>query len=452
MSRPNLHTNLAVAAWVLFGAGLVSDSSLVALSRLPYLDLLDRSMVVPHHPSEFQRARKQLEAEKTAEKQRLDNEYNHLQKRVAALHKRLDAINRAGSHDTEAQSRHRQELHEQLRTLQTELRQKDLERRHGLESSYDNRFAKLDLLEQWPARQREIERTIASGTARQRRHGNIEDVGVRQLDSGDPSRDIKLGDDSLRELRMYGLLPTEFTEPEVSAYIQALAAEVARNSDLRIPLRTTILLSKEVNAFALPGGLLFINTGLIERAGSEAELVGVIAHETAHITARHGPRLLKRAQIAGVVYQVAQVAALIFTGGTAGIGTYYALQYGFFGLGMALDLTLLGVSREFEAEADQLGVQYAWKAGYDPKGFISFFDTMASESGYVQSASWFRTHPPFFERIVSTFSEIAYLPPGGALRTDSSRFQQMKIRLKAELQKHHKNEPNAPSLYKRKPS
>ncbi|MEW6732689.1 MAG: M48 family metalloprotease [Acidobacteriota bacterium] len=138
---------------------------------------------------------------------------------------------------------------------------------------------------------------------------------------------------------------------------------------------------------------------------------------------------MKRATIAGIIYQAAQIATLIFTGWVAGIGMYYALQYGFFGLGMVLELSLLGVSREYEMEADQLGVQYAWRAGYDPRGFITFFDKMASEKGYIKSASFFRTHPPFFDRIVRVFSEIEFLPTKVELKVDSSSFQQAKEQL-----------------------
>ena len=176
----------------------------------------------------------------------------------------------------------------------------------------------------------------------------------------------------------------------------------------------------------MPGGFLFVNAGLIAQAETESELAGVLAHEIAHVTARHGARLMKKATITNIFFQAAQVAAMVFTGGAVGVGTYYALQYGFFGLGMVLNLTLLGVSRDYEEEADQLGAQYTWNAGYDPKGFVSFFDKMASEKCYVQSASFFRTHPPFFERIVSTFSEIEYLPPKRDLIVDSTAFRQIK--------------------------
>jgi predicted Zn-dependent protease len=155
---------------------------------------------------------------------------------------------------------------------------------------------------------------------------------------------------------------------------------------------------------------------------------------------------MKRATIAEIIFQAAQVGAIIFTGGAIGIGTYYALQYGFYGLGMILDLTLLGVSRDYEAEADQLGAQYAWQAGYDPQGFITFFDKMASEEGYVKSASFFRTHPPFLERIISTFSEITYLPPRQDLRVDSSDFADAKRRVAELIKKREEEDKNRPML------
>jgi predicted Zn-dependent protease len=138
---------------------------------------------------------------------------------------------------------------------------------------------------------------------------------------------------------------------------------------------------------------------------------------------------MKKATIASIFYQAAQVAAVIFTGGVASIGMYYALNYGFFGLGLLLDLTLLGVCRDYEMEADQLGAQYAWKSGYDPRGFITFFDKMASEKGYIKSASFFRTHPAFYERIVSVFSEISYLPAKDELIVDSDDFHANKEKL-----------------------
>jgi predicted Zn-dependent protease len=175
---------------------------------------------------------------------------------------------------------------------------------------------------------------------------------------------------------------------------------------LQIPVKVTVLNSKEINAFALPGGYLFIQRGLIENAENESQLAGVIAHEIAHDAARHGHKLTRKANIANIFLQAARIA-----GAVAGGGWYYGLGYGAMGLGLALNLNILGKSREFELEADQLGIQYAWRAGYDPQGFFRFFDKMASQKGYVRSTSFFRTHPAFYERMVNTRKEITFLPP-----------------------------------------
>jgi predicted Zn-dependent protease len=201
-----------------------------------------------------------------------------------------------------------------------------------------------------------------------------------------------------------------------------------------------------VNAFALPGGFLFIQRGLLEEAGDESELAGVLAHEMSHVAARHSFRLYKKAMAASILYSAAQIAAIIFTGGAAGIGTYYALQYGFYGLGFALSLDLLGVSREFELEADQLGIQYAWKSGYDTEGFIRFCDRLARKEGHAIGASWFRTHPPFYQRMVDSKREIMFLPPQAEAIVQTRDFEVMKQKLKEETKKSETSTGRKPTL------
>jgi predicted Zn-dependent protease len=247
-------------------------------------------------------------------------------------------------------------------------------------------------------------------------------------------------------MKQQGLMPPEIINPEIEQYVRDLADTLARNSDLQVPLRVTLLDSQEVNAFALPGGFLFLQRGLLEEAGDEAQLAGVIAHEIAHIAARHGHKLTRKATIASIIYQSAQLAALIITGGVVGVGAYYALQYGFFGLGLVLSLDILGVSREFELEADQLGIQYAWHAGYDPSGFIRFVDKMANQEGHVKGASWFRTHPPFYERMVRGQEEILYLPKKESLIFQTRSFEQMKEALREVTAKAEEEEAERPSL------
>jgi len=416
------------------------------LTRKSYLELLETSGKLKFTEKDFDSARDKLESEKESEQDRLEKLADKLNDQIDVVRKQLDSMNKSSSKDTASQAAHRQELHCKILDLQAQVRDTETERKKGVPTLFENRFAKLDLIRNWPARKAEIERIIGSGQARSRTHGDVEDIGIRVVGEGQES-DIKTGNDAIREMKSLNLMPKEIEDKELKAYVEQLAGVIARNSDLKVPLKVTVLDSEEINAFALPGGFLFVNTGLIDKAENESELSGVLAHEIAHVAARHGAQLTKRATIANIFMQAAQVAAVIFTGGVASIGMYYALQYGFYGLGMVMDLTLLGISRDFEMEADQLGVQYTWRAGFDPRGFVTFFDKMASEKGYVKSASFFRTHPPFFDRIVTTFSELEYLPPKTDLRMDSTDFNAAKERATALLSKMKIEEKNRPTLH-----
>ena len=419
--------------------------SLRELVMRPYLELLEAAPTLSFHPKEIEAFKLQLDRERDAEKKRLEQEEKELKLRIEQARRQLGALNKRASEDTAEMAEERRRTQCDIYKWDRQIAEKRTAREHGVGVAFDNKRAKLDLLAQWPARKREIEQIIASGRARQRVHGDVEDIGIRTLSEGQ-EKDVKLGQDAINQMKMYAMFPPEVEDKELNAYIRRLADNLAVNSDLKVPLKVVVLESNEINAFALPGGFLYVNTGLIDKAANESELVGVMAHELAHVTARHGARLMKRATIAGIFYQAAQVAAMILTGGVVGIGTYYALQYGFFGLGLLLDLALLGVSREFEAEADQLGAQYAWKAGYDPRGFITLFDRMASEEGYIKSASFFRTHPPFFDRIWSTFAEIEYLPKTVDLQVDSTEFHQMKARLRQLAQESRELQKKRPTL------
>lgn len=311
--------------------------------------------------------------------------------------------------------------------------------------AYDNLNAKLDLLEQWPAQYKLTKSEIASGTYTTRRWGDVKDIGFREI-AADQQDDIKRGQQALEEMRRAGMLPPVLEDKGINAYVESVAQRVAKHSDLKVPLHLTLLDSREINAFALPGGYLFIERGLLEAADDEAELAGVIAHELAHDTARHSAKLMKRATIASIFYQAAQVAAMVLTGGVAGIGMYYALQYGFYGLGLVLDLRLLGVSRDYELEADQLGIQYAWNSGYDMSGFTRFFDKMATKEGYINGVSWFRTHPPFYQRMVAAQREMMFMPPPTEQIVQTTEFQEMKKALAPIAAEAEKEDANKPSL------
>ena len=425
----------------------VTAASLSQLVTRPYLELLEIAPTVSFKAQEFEALRNELAKQRKSEEERVRKEEKDLDRQLEELRSQLKSLNKEASSDNPKMAERRTAVHCEILRLEKVRADKRVERQNGVPVAFDNKLAKADLIQQWPAKKAEIDQTIAQGRARDRQHGDVEDIGVRKI-SDDQEKDIKLGEEAVRNMKTYSLMPPELEQKEAVAYVRGLAEQIAAHSDMKVPVKVTVLRSQEINAFAMPGGFLFINTGLLEKTETESELAGVIAHELAHVSARHGAKLLKKATMANIFMQTAQIAAVIVTGGVAGIGTYYALQYSFVGLGMVLDLSLLGVNRKFEAEADQLGAQYAWRAGYDPRGFITFFDKMASEKGYVKSASFFRTHPPFFDRILSTVSEIEYLPKSDALAVDSTDFRQFKQRLTEAVKRESAADKKQPKLQK----
>jgi len=209
-------------------------------------------------------------------------------------------------------------------------------------------------------------------------------------------------------------------DPVVNEYVNRIGQNIVRNSDAKVPFTIKVVDSDEINAFALPGGFFYVNSGLILAADDEAELAGVMAHEIAHVAARHATRQMTRRQLANL-----GSIPLIFMGGWAG----YAIRSA---AGFALPMTFLTFSRGFEAEADYLGLQYMYKTGYDPQAFISFFEKIqAKEKKKPGSlAKAFSTHPLTPDRIGKTQDEIAkVLPAKDTYVVNTSEFDQVKSRL-----------------------
>ena len=343
----------------------------------------------------------------------------------------------------EDQARHAS--HCKIQNLELLKSEADMLAGQAIPTAYDNLEAKLNLILNWPEQSRQAKADLASGAYQSRRWADVKDIGFREVAPGQRD-DIRRGKEAVDEMRSMGMLPPSLEDKAIQQYVKSVAERVALHSDLKVPLHVDVLQSREANAFALPGGYLFIERGLLEQTEDEAQLAGVIAHEIAHDTARHSAKLMKRATIAGLFYQAAQVAAIVLTGGAAGIGMYYALQYGYYGLGLVIDLKLLGISRDYELEADQLGIQYAWNAGYDTSGFTRFFDKMATRVGYVNGVSWFRTHPPFYERMVQAEREMMFLPKHADTVVQTAEFQQMKKDLAPVVIAAEKEEIGKPSL------
>jgi predicted Zn-dependent protease len=244
------------------------------------------------------------------------------------------------------------------------------------------------------------------------------DIGGRGLRNFYSTKsEIKMG-------KMYAMeieKSTKFiTDPVVTEYVNSIGQNIVKNSDCKVPFTIKVIDSDEINAFALPGGFFFINSGLILNADNEAELAGVIAHETAHVCAHHAAREMTR-------LNYAQLGAipLMMIGGWAGYGVYEAS-------GVAVPVAFMKFSREFEAQADYLGVQYMYRAGYDPQALITFFEKVQAlekhKPGMVAKA--FSDHPQTPDRILRTQEEIAQiLPPRKEYLVNTSEFDDVKARL-----------------------
>jgi Zn-dependent protease with chaperone function len=415
------------------------ETPLRAQLQKSYVELFDTAATLSFGAAEIQAQRERFARD---EKSCVAHFKDHAKQYAKQLEAEQKALRQTTAKITDAE---RKNIHCKIQNLDQVQREAELLAQHGIPTAYDNLNAKLDLIEKWPSVFQQAQQDIASENYMKRRWSDVNDIGFREI-AAHQEDDIKAGQDAIEELKRNGLLPPELDNKKIQEYVNSVAQKIALHSDLKVPLHVAVLQAREINAFALPGGYLFVQRGLLEATDNETQLAGVLAHEIAHITARHSHKLTRRATIASIFYQIAQVAALILTGGTVGAGLYYALQYGFAGLGLFLDLKLLGVSRDYELEADQLGVQYAWNADYDPSGFIQFFDKMATREGYASGLSWFRTHPPFFERMVAAKREIMFLPPRPVVTAETPAFEEMKKELEPITAQAEKEETTRPRL------
>jgi len=210
------------------------------------------------------------------------------------------------------------------------------------------------------------------------------------------------------------------TDPVVTEYVNRIGQNLVRNSDARVPFTIKVLDTDEVNAFALPGGFFYVNSGLILAADDEAELAGVMAHEIAHVAARHATKNMTRAQI----WNLASVP-LIFLGGPVAFAISEVAS-------LAIPMTYLKFSRDAEREADLLGLEYDYAAGYDPHAFVEFFEKLNLEGKKKHSAlaKAFATHPMNDDRIKAAQDEIRqYLPDRPEYLVNTSEFDSIKARL-----------------------
>jgi beta-barrel assembly-enhancing protease len=271
---------------------------------------------------------------------------------------------------------------------------------------------------------------------------DVEAVGNRGVGKGinfySLDREIALGKQLAQEVERSSKL---IDDPVVTEYVNRVGQNLVRNSDAKVPFTIKVIDSDEVNAFALPGGFFYVNSGLILRAQEESELAGVMAHEIAHVCARHGTKQATK----GDLIQIASIPAMIMLPyGWAGYGIYQGMNF-------LIPMTFLKFSRDAEREADFLGLQYMYKAGYDPNSYVTFFERIQADEkrrpGTIGKA--FSTHPPTQDRIENTQKEIArILPSRPEYIVTSSEFDSVKGRLRNVMfaRKAVDNGPGKPTL------
>ncbi|HEY1809641.1 MAG TPA: M48 family metallopeptidase [Acidobacteriaceae bacterium] len=258
--------------------------------------------------------------------------------------------------------------------------------------------------------------------------GTIEDVsavGTRNIGGRgmgnwySTESEIKMGKQYADEIEK----STRFiTDPVVTEYVNRIGQNLVKNSDCKVPFTIKVIDTDQINAMALPGGFFYVNSGLILAADEEAELAGVMAHEISHVCAHHAAREMTRANYA----QIGMVPLIMMTGYSwTGYGIYEAAQ-------LMIPVTFLEFSREFEAQADYLGIQYMYRAGYDPQAFVAFFEKIENlekqKPGIV--AKVFEDHPQTPDRIEKSEEEIAtILPPRDQYLVTTSEFNDVKARL-----------------------
>jgi len=254
-------------------------------------------------------------------------------------------------------------------------------------------------------------------------------------------REIALGKQLAQEVERSAKM---VDDPIVVDYVNKVGQNLVRNSDARVPFTIKVIDSDQINAFALPGGFFYVYSGLILHADEESELAGVMGHEIAHVAARHGTRNATKMELT----QLAMIPAMIFIPYTwAGYAMYEGLQF-------AIPISYLKFSRDAERQADFLGLQYMYKAGYDPNSYITFFEKIQAEErrrpGSIPKV--FADHPPTAERIRNIQEEIArILPSRGEYIVTTSEFDTVKARLRM-IQNRSKltpTDPSKPSLRKR---
>ena len=284
----------------------------------------------------------------------------------------------------------------------------------------------------------DLKKNIKKGSIEDVNSAGTRDIGGRGLGNWfSTDWEVRNGKQYAMEVERSSKL---ITDPVIVEYVNRVGQNIVKNSDAKVPFTIKVIDSDEINAMALPGGYFYVNSGLILAADNESELAGVMSHEIAHVAAHHAAREMTRMQ-----YMQLSTVPLIFMGGYTAYGIYEASQ-------LAIPLGFLKFSRDFEAQADWLGVQYSYRSGYDPQGLVTMFEKLEAlekrKPGVLAKA--FSDHPQTPDRVARSEEEIAtILPAKQDYLVTTSEFDDVKTRL-ARIQNKRKidgkTDPNKPTL------
>lgn len=277
----------------------------------------------------------------------------------------------------------------------------------------------------------------APARAADKKEKDPDQIGNREVGKGlnfySTEKEIAIGKQMAAEVERQAKI---VSDPVIAEYVNRIGQNLVRNSDAKVPFTIRVIDSEEINAFALPGGFFFVNTGIITAADNEAELASVMAHEIGHVAAHHGMKQQTRSDLVNY----ASIPMMIFLGGWTG----YAIRQG---ASLGIPIGFLAFSRAQEAEADMLGLQYMYKTGYDPNAFVDFFEKVETHEknkpGSV--AKVFETHPPTPERIEATQKSIReHLKERPEYVLNTSEFVEIKTRMLALHGKKSTPDPKNP--------
>jgi hypothetical protein len=390
---------------------------------MPYVDLMEPAT---YSHDEISSLRSSVEHERDEKIKASSRTEKQWKSELDTARAELQEINRSGSIDTPGNAARRSQLHVDIAALERGIRDMAEQQKTTIPAEYNKQLTKLWLIEHWPDQRKDILRHIDQGESRNRPHGDVEDIGFRSI-AKNPTEDIEVGKQAVRQMTAGGWLPAEMQDEKIQNYVRHLADRIAVNSDLKVPLHVTVVDSDDLKVTALPGGFLYITSGMMLATHTESELAGVLSREIARIAARHAARASKHSLFSKMFLPVAQIATGFLSPGL-NQAAYYGIGYGMQGLSGVMDHMMDGAVEKYQKEADQLGVQYAWKAGFNPKGGVEFLESLEANA----ATEFLSATPILRQRLLNIFSEIEYLGPLPNATLDSPEFHATRERLKME--------------------